>query len=364
MSDSITKRDIQEAVARRIIDEKQGIGFINLIRKRNGFLHSIKEKDEPFEMFRGFAEIQIALGLVIFLLGIGLLPSSGENIFFIPVLVIFLSWLFSHYFTLKRRMKLPSMMLASVFAVSLIDLMMVISGEVLDKSNLFSSVNFLALGLIGVLGMGLYFYKFRLPFAIFILGLFGFVIMMSTAYMIDGKNVLEFSFSILFDLRESAVFAFGSLFFGLLAFSFGIYFDIKDPYRVSRFSQTGFWMHVLAAPLIVNTFLSTAYNIGGTLGYLLSFLLFGIISFISLVIDRRSFLTAGLGYLTMIVWSAIKYLTPDLNFVMTMIVLGVVVTALGSWWGHLRTWIMLLLPEFPLKGRLPPCGYQFNQACS
>ena len=261
-------------------------------------------------------------------------------------------------------MKLPSMMLVSVFAFSLVDLMAVVSKEVLDKNDLFSSVNFLVLGLIGVLGMGLYFYKFRLPFAIFILGLFGFVIMMSTAYMIDGKNVLEFSFSILFDLRESAVFAFGSLFFGLLAFSFGIYFDIKDPYRVSRFSQTGFWMHVLAAPLIVNTFLSTADNIGGTLGYLLSFLLFGIISFISLVIDRRSFLTAGLGYLTVIVWSAMKYLVPDLNFVMTMIVLGAIVTALGAWWGHLRTWVMLLLPEFPLKDRLPPCGYQFNQACS
>ena len=153
-------------------------------------------------------------------------------------------------------------------------------------------------------------------------------------------------------------------FVGNDAFSFGIYFDIKDPYRVSRFSQTGFWMHVLAAPLIVNTFLTTAYNIGGTLGYLLSFLLFGIISFISLVIDRRSFLTAGLGYLTVIVWSAMQYVVPDLNFVMTMIVLGAIVTALGSWWGHLRTWIMLLLPEFPLKGRLPPCGYQFNQACS
>ena len=92
MSDSITKRDIQEAVARRIIDEKQGIGFINLIRKRNGFLHSIKEKDEPFEMFRGFAEIQIALGLVIFLLGIGLFPSGGNGNPFITVLVISLSF--------------------------------------------------------------------------------------------------------------------------------------------------------------------------------------------------------------------------------------------------------------------------------
>ena len=113
-------------------------------------------------------------------------------------------------------------------------------------------------------------------------------------------------------------------------------------------------MHVLAAPLIVNTFASTALGIGGSAGYLLSFCVLGVVAFVSLIIDRRSFITAGLGYLTLIVGWATYYISPEMYFVITMIILGAIVVALGSWWGNLRAFIMRSLPDFPYKERFPP----------
>ena len=58
-------KDIQAAVATTIIDEAQGARIITLAQNRRRFCHSITEKDEPFEMFRGFSEIHITVGLVI-----------------------------------------------------------------------------------------------------------------------------------------------------------------------------------------------------------------------------------------------------------------------------------------------------------
>ena len=210
------------------------------------------------------------------------------------------------------------------------------------------------MGLCGMLVMGIYFYTFRLPFAIFIFGLFGYMAIMSASLMIVGGKIDNLSFDVLFALHKNSIFAYSSLLFGVLAFAWGIYFDIKDPHRISRFSQTGFWMHVLAAPLIVNTLLSTAYSLGGDTGYFLSFCVLGILALVSLIIDRRSFLTAGLGYLTLIVWWVVGSIVPEMKFVITMITLGAIVTALGSWWGNLRTLTMRTLPNFPFKDRFPP----------
>jgi|TARA_B100000315_G_scaffold239765_1_gene258907 TPR repeat protein len=341
-------KDIQAAVATTIIDEAQGARIITLAQNRRRFCHSITEKDEPFEMFRGFSEIHITVGLVILFLGIILIQESKTSLILTTGI---LSWLFSIYFTLKRRMKLPSMALAVIFAGSFMYLCI---GYLFNDDGLIAASDLLITGLCGMLGMGIYFYTFRLPFAIFILGLFGFMAIMSASLMIEGGKIDNPSFDVLFALHKNSIFAYSSLLFGVLAFACGIYFDIKDPYRLSRFSQTGFWMHVLAAPLIVNTLLTTAYSLGGNTGYFLSFFVLGIIALVSLIIDRRSFLTAGLGYLTLIVWWAVGHIAPEMKFVITMIALGAIVTALGSWWGKLRSLTMRTLPDFPFKDRLPP----------
>ena len=45
---------------------------------------------------------------------------------------------------------------------------------------------------------------------------------------------------------------------------------MHDPHRLRRWSASGFWLHMLAAPALVNTIVLTLYNYGGTVGYLLT----------------------------------------------------------------------------------------------
>jgi hypothetical protein len=54
-----------------------------------------------------------------------------------------------------------------------------------------------------------------------------------------------------------------------LTFAAAMYFDLKDPQRVTRYSACGFWLHIAAAPALVNTVAVTLLNQGNLSGTLL-----------------------------------------------------------------------------------------------
>jgi hypothetical protein len=93
-------------------------------------------------------------------------------------------------------------------------------------------------------------------------------------------------------------------------------------------------------------------NSGGGIGLLALALL--VITVLALVIDRRSFLTAGIAYIALVIsWIA----GDDGDFgrwVFILLVLGALITAIGTWWVQLRAFVMKVLPDFPGKSRLPP----------
>ena len=75
-----------------------------------------------------------------------------------------------------------------------------------------------------------------------------------------------------------------------------------------------------------------------------------------MTIDRRSFLSAAIAYIALVLaWVAGN----DGNFgtwVFILIALGGLITAIGTWWVQLRAAVMNLLPDFPGKSSLPPYG--------
>ncbi|MEC7210713.1 MAG: hypothetical protein VXW17_07525 [Pseudomonadota bacterium] len=76
-------------------------------------------------------------------------------------------------------------------------------------------------------------------------------------------------------------------------------------------------------------------------------------AFLSLLIDRRSFLTAGLVY----IGAVLGFLTDafgDNGFYVNALIIGILVTSLGTWWRGLRRVVMSALPDFPGKRRLAP----------
>ena len=346
--------DIRAAVAAGVIDETQATRLITMAQSREGVRSFLSGEDEPFEFFRGFSEIFVTVGLGLLFSGLLAITGLIGGGFIVPLVGALLSVVFANYFTKKRRMSLPSIALAAGFGLFLATTTAVFLGK--TGSLLPNAQDGLTVGLVGMAGMAWYFYYFKLPFSMFVFGMFGIITVLSIAGMVsnDYRSFSDLPSS-LFDLGGGSALAFGSLIFGVLAFAGGIWFDLKDPHRISRYSSTAFWLHILAAPALVNVVALSLFNLGGSLGYALTTIALLLVTIIALVIDRRSFLTAGIGYIAVLISMAIANSTSEgISVVATLLILGSFITVLGTWWVQFRARLMQILPDFPLKKRLPP----------
>jgi hypothetical protein len=104
----------------------------------------------------------------------------------------------------------------------------------------------------------------------------------------------------------------------------------------------------------VNTVALTFWNMQSALGYSLLALSLLLITLLALIIDRRSFLTAGIGYLAVLLSLVLKSGDGDYSWIGIVLILGLFVTALGAFWTQVRASLMRALPAFPGKRRLPP----------
>ena len=352
----ISNDDIRASVAAGVIDEAQAARILTVSQSRQGFRTSMNDEDEPFELFRGFSEIFVTVGLALLTAGIVALSVALSNPIAIPLVAVLVSVFFARYFTLKRRMTLPSIFLASTFGFSVFFLIALLLGF----EKIYSSGSSLVLFLATAAALGVYFKHFRVPFVMFLIGLCGIGIAYSAAGLIlpevfhreSARNTfLEF-----LNVGQHPLLGLTMLVFGLVAFVAAMSFDLRDPHRVSRHAASAFWLHILAAPAIVNVVSVSLLAIGGAAGYLLAALALVLITAVALIIDRRSFLTAGIIYIgSILVWAiSATDLDEGWGIIWTLLIMGSFITALGAWWVSLRTRTMQLLPDFPYKHRLPP----------
>lgn len=358
-ADALTRDDLRAAVASGALTEAQAAAVMSLAQARMNGRQAMSGEDEPFEFFRGFSEIFIAVGLIILLSGLVSLMSLvgiASGLFMaVPAGIAVVAWWMAGYFTRKRRMVLPSIVLLVAFGTGVGGVVMALQVRQ-DFPNPVAAIQMITLT--GAAAMALWYWRFKLPVAMFFLGLS----LLAALYVAwaSPADVVAFwergSLEGLFDLGDGAGFGVATLGFGLAAFSAAMWFDMRDPYRLGRHAATGFWLHLLAAPALVNTVALTLLNIGGTVGILaLAGALF-VISLLALVIDRRSFVTAGMIYIGLVIAWLIRGEGEGEfgHWVAILIVLGGFITALGTFWVPLRARLMRALPDFPGKHRLPP----------
>lgn len=356
-SAEISAGDLRAAVASGLLSEAQAATLRTMAQDRQGKRAAMPAQDEPFEFFRGFSEIFVSVGLMILMGGIAALLSWLGGIvvlIVLPAICAAMAWWWAVYFTLKRRMNLPSMVLAATFG----------GGVFISAATLFHQAQIGPRGmlvlaaLVAMGGMALWYRRFHLPFSAFILAGFGLTAIYALTTSLD--NVTAFAGpnmgASLFDLRNNPQFATATLIFGIAAFLGGMWFDMRDPYRLGRHAATGFWLHLMAAPALVNTVAMTLYNTGGTAGMVALTLALLVIAALALVIDRRSFLTAAIVYIALVLgWILAGNAGAGVGqWIAVAIILGGVVTAIGTWWVPLRAALMRALPDFPGKTRLPP----------
>jgi hypothetical protein len=349
----VSPDDLRAAVAAGIVTEAQAASLSALADSRAGRRAALPAEDEPFEFFRGFSEIFISIGLVILLSGVtALLAVIGgfALLTLVPLASAAIAWWWAGYFTLKRRMTLPSMVLASAFGVAIL----LFAFTLMSRTGMAERAIITGSFALAATGMVIWYRRFRLPFAAFLTGaailgaIYSFTASASDLIGLATTGGLR----TLFDFGESPAFATATLVFGIGAFLAGMWFDTRDPHRLGRHSATAFWCHLLAAPALVNTVALSLLNGGGT-GLLTIALV--IITLLALIIDRRSFLTAAIVYIAIVIgW--VTDASEGNSWIFILLVLGGFITAIGTWWVQLRAAIMRALPDFPGKDRLPPYG--------
>jgi len=147
-----------------------------------------------------------------------------------------------------------------------------------------------------------------------------------------------------------------SLVLGVGVFLFAMRWDASDPTRETRRSDVAFWLHLLAAPLIVHpvfALLGLTTGQASVGGAIVVILLYVALALVALAIDRRALLVSALAY---VLW-AINALfqqsgAVELSVALTALVIGSALLLLSAFWHQARGAVVRPLPE-GLRQRLP-----------
>ena len=348
----IGRDDLKAAVGAGIVTEAQAASLAGLADSRRGARSDLAIGDEPFELFKGFNEIFIVVGLLILSFGwasfVGIAYASQISN---PQQFALLYggagaaalWLLSEYFVRRRRMVAPAIALSILFAINAALAMTAYFAQPFMVAQAdYSSLPWpFAVGTFTLL---IYWFRFRVPFAMAMIAVGCFIVAILMAATSQGTPQ---SPSDLFLLSAGGPFAWITLLLGLAVFAVAMMFDMSDPHRVTRRAANGFWLHVVAAPALVNTIALTLLDRDA------NWALFGVMmvfAVVTIIIDRRSFLIAAIGYILAL---ASTVFDGD-SAAMTVLLLGVILLLLGAFWEKIRARLLRLLPRFVPLHRLPP----------
>jgi hypothetical protein len=313
--------------------------------------------DEALRFVTGFADIFVTIGIALFVGALFYITDQGAGTTAAFAASAGAAWLLAEFFTRRRRQALPSIALLLIFVAGAFEvlvstfaiLMPAGVNAISDEIWMLPTTDGLALILAGVGTMGfaaLHYYRFRVPIT---------VAAGMAAFCVAALGVL---ICVVPGLSRH-VFNGLVLACGLLTFGLAMRFDLSDPTRSTRRTDIAFWLHLLAAPLIVHTLirgflhgLDEEPTRSAAIGVLAVFLFFGIIA---VIIDRRAILVSGLVYAGIAFGSLIKALGfagSSLLIPVVLLSLGGFILLLSAGWHPLRRALLGLLPV-SLARRLP-----------
>ena len=351
----IERDDLRAAVAAGIMSEKQATSLAGLADTRRGARSDLAPGDEPFELFKGFNEIFIVVGLGILGLGwyaVGVVLIAPERggligqVALVAAITAAAIWALSEYFIRHRRMVAPAIALSIAWAANAgSGLITTLSEPFMVGQQDYASLPVpLALTALAVL---VFWWRFRVPFAMAMiaLGAFAVALVWTAARAGTPETPME-----LFLLSGDGPFAWVTLLVGFAVFVWAMWFDMSDPHRVTRRAAQGFWLHIVAAPALVNTIALTLLQLDSAAANLSLLAILLIFALVAVIIDRRSFLITAVVYCVALSFTVFD----DGAAAYTILALGVVLVLLGAAWEKLRARLLrLFAPLLPLN-RLPP----------
>ena len=318
--------------------------------------------EEQFRLITGFNDIFVSIAAAILLFaigwigqrigqGLGLAIESDGPSFVGPLGIAATSWALALYFTAKRRMALPSILLLlafvlSVFTTAIFALVLGVGTAAVENNQPLGGVLAAISGAIAATAAWLHWRRFRVPITVAAGAAAVAAIAVGLLVAALGQNVEQSR-----DLILGLV-----LLLGIGIFLFAMWWDSSDRARLTRRADVAFWLHLLAAPMIVHpVFTLLGLNDGSaTIGEgLVVVLLYVVIGLTALAIDRRALLVSALAY---VLWALSdlfeRFGAVELNVALTALVIGSSLLLLSAFWHQARAAVVRPLPE-RLREKLP-----------
>ncbi len=326
-----TDKDLEIAVEKGIFSQRSITAFKQSINTSQ--LDNLAD-EENFRFIGGFNDIFVVIACLLTLMSSTWVTFS-MNPAMSMALVSILSWGLAEFFVLKRKLALTAIVLLLSF----------IGGTFAAVVTLYSAPSehsLMSAALIATLAAWLHWRRFKVPITI--------AAGVSAAVIFTVNLLLSISPSI------KEVLVYPVFIGGLVSFFIAMRWDSADRQRVTQQSDIAFWLHLLAAPLIVHPIFSELGildNHPALYSPWIVIALYILLTTLSLAIDRRAFMVSSLVYILFALTSMLKATGLASNsFAFAGVLIGVSLLILSGFWHTARYHLVSRLP-LVIQSKLP-----------
>lgn len=333
-----TEEDISSAVEAGILTTEAATAFRAYIAANKG---ETPVDEEHFRLITGFNDLFVVIACLLILLSvawIGAVPARWIG----AISVAVVAWFLAEFFVRKRQMALPAIVLSVTFIGSVLASVFLLS----ENTGIAVVIGISIACALAMIAAWLHWLRFHVPITIALgvaAGLAA-VVALLTVVIPNAKN---WPTTLL-------------LICGLVVFALALRWDASDTARRTRRSDVAFWLHLLAAPLLVHPLFALLGVLRGetTIGQAASVIaLYVAMAFIALCINRRALMVSALAYVLYVFSTVLKqYGVVSLNLAIAALIIGSALLLLSAFWHTSRAYALRLLPiaaRAPARAHLP-----------
>ena len=332
--------DLEAAVAAGMLSPTAADAFRNHVASGRS---TPAVDEESFRLLTGFNDIFVSIALVLLLVALAWIGGDSSAAL-AGALVAGASWGLAEYFTRRRRMALPSILLLLSFVGGIAATMIgaLVDFNVQDTSSREAALIMAGVGLVTAGATFGHWLRFRVPITV-AAGAVS-VVAVAVALALAAVPALEQQVTWLV------------LVGGIATFAFAMWWDMSDRTRQTRRSDVAFWLHLVAAPMIAHPIfhqLGVLDGVIGTAQAAIVLTLYVVFALISLSIDRRALLVSSLAYV-LYAMSALfeRFGAVSLSVALTGLVIGSALLMLSAFWHPVRRMVVGTLPG-DVREKLP-----------
>lgn len=334
-----SESDIDNAVAAGVLTPDAATALRNHVAS----LRATPAVDEEhFRLLTGFNDIFVSIAIALLLVAVAQIGSEIAP-FMVGTSIAAVAWGLALYFTAKRRMALPSILLLLAFVGGVTAALAGAVDQLLpDLSSRGWALWSAGIAAAGTAAAWLHWRRFMVPITV----------------AAGAATLVAVALALLLSVAPETETLFWPMLLagGVAVFAVAMRWDMSDRERRTRRADVAFWLHLAAAPMIAHSTFQLLGVFSGDIGLataLVVLALYVVFALVALAVDRRALLVSSLAYVLYAMYALIRTTgAVELSAAITALVIGSALLSLSAFWQPMRRLVIARLG--PFGERLPP----------